>query len=268
MLDSIAPALAVGVDQAAGLRRLFAIRAARMVAFVSGREACGRTALLVRTAIALAEAGQEVVIIDENVDTESVHAVMGIKVRNDLQDLVQGDISIEHLVQPVAPCLSVISAARFVIAPAQKNTEVAERLNIAMKQLQQGCTFILVNCAVRQEQYLSSLALTAPHCVVVTSAQGAAITRAYALIKRLSQTCRLDRFQVAITKARTEQEAQVIFHNMRNTAKAHLNVVLSYLGSTRMEGDGFGKDHLASALQSRLVSPRDRGDELELSAFS
>lgn len=268
MLESIAPALAAGVDQAAGLRRLFGSRKARAVAFASGREACGRTALVVRAATALAEAGQGVVIIDENAGTESVHAALGIKARHDLLDLVQGDLSIEHLVQPVAPCLSVISAARFVAAPTQKNTAVTDRLNVAMKQLQEGCTFILMDCAVRHDQHLSPLALTAPHLVVVTSAQGAAITRAYALIKRLSQAYGREGFYVAITKARTEQEAQVIFHNMRNTAQAHLNVVLNYLGSTRVEGGGFGSDHLAGALQSRFAPAGERGDELELRPFS
>lgn len=268
MLESIAPALAAGFDQAAGLRRLFGTRKARAVAFVSGREACGRTALLVRTATALAEAGQGVVIIDENAGTDSVHAALGIKARHDLLALVQGDISIEHLVQPAAPFLSVISAARFATVPSQISRVAAGRLNTALKQLQEGCTFILVNCVGRHGQYLSPLALTMPYLVVVAAAQGSAITRAYALIKRLSQECGRDGFHVAITKARTEQEAQVIFHNMRNTAHAHLGVALNYLGSTRIEGGQFGSDHLASVLQSRLAPVGDSNDGLELRPFS
>ncbi len=264
MLESISPAFAAGVDQAAGLRRLFGAHKARAVAFVSGREACGRTALLVRTATALAEAGQGVVIIDENAGANNVHAALGIKVRHDLLALVQGDVSIEQLVQPVAPFLSVISAARFAAAPLRTNTVAAERLNAALRQLQDGCTFILVDCVARHDSHLSPLALAMPHLVVVVAAQGAAITRGYALIKHLSQAYGRERFHVAVTKARTEQEAQVIFHNMRNTAHAHLNVALNYLGCKRVEGGGFGSDHLASALQSHLVSVGDHGDELEL----
>lgn len=266
MLESVSPALAAGVDQAAGLRRLFGAHKARAVAFVSGREACGRTALLVRTATALAEAGQGVVIIDENAgaDTDNMHAALGIKVRHDLLALVQGDVSIEQLVQPVAPFLSVISAARFAATPLRTNTVAAERLNAALRQLQDGCTFILVDCVARHDSHLSPLALAMPHLVVVVAAQGAAITRGYALIKHLSQAYGREGFHVVITKARTEQEAKVIFHNMRNTAHAHLNVVLNYLGSTRVEGGGFGSEHLASALQSHLVPVGDHGDELEL----
>lgn len=266
LLEPIASAVAAGVDQAAGLRRLFGAHKARAVAFVSGREARGRTALLARTATALAEAGQGVVIIDETADADSVHAALGIKVhaRHDLLALVQGDASIEQLVQPVAPFLSLISAARLAAAPLRTNTVAAERLNAALRQLQGGCTFILVNCVARHDSHLSPLAMIMPHLVVVVAAQGSAITRGYALIKRLSQTCGRQRFQVAITQARTEQEAQRIFHNMRDTARAHLNVALDYLGSTRLDSEGFGRDHLANALHSHLIPSGDHDGELEL----
>ncbi|MBK6402831.1 MAG: hypothetical protein IPF74_13320 [Rhodocyclaceae bacterium] len=52
-------------DQADGLRRLFGNRAPQVVAFASGREACGRTTLVVQTAAALAAAGHGVVVVDE-----------------------------------------------------------------------------------------------------------------------------------------------------------------------------------------------------------
>lgn len=264
MLESISRASGAEVDQAAGLRRLFGTRKARAVAFISGREACGRTTLLVRTATALAEAGQGVVVIDENAGADNVHAALGIKAQHDLLALVQGDVSIEHLVQPVAPFLSVMSAARFAANPPQTDTVAAKRLNAAFKQLQEGCAFILIDCVARHGQHLSPLALATPHLAVVAAAQGPAITRAYALIKRLSQECGCDGFHVAITNARTEQEAQVIFRNMRNTAHAHLNVALNYLGSTRISGD----DHLAGALQSRLTPVGECGNELGFRPFS
>ena len=83
---------------------------------------------------------------------------------------------------------------------------------------------------------------------VVVAAQSSAITRAYALIKRLAQERGRDGFQVAITRARSDQEAQGIFHNMRLTAREHLGVRLDYLGSARVPT----ADHLADALQTHL----------------
>ncbi|MCX7166909.1 MAG: hypothetical protein NTV11_11615 [Rhodocyclales bacterium] len=253
MLDSISGA---ATDQAAGLRRLFGARAARVVAFVSGREACGRTTLLVRTAAALAEAGQAVVIIDENTGADNVHSAFGMKAKHDLLDLVRDGYPIARLAQPVAARLSVMSAAKFAADVQYVDAPAARRLDAALRQLQEGSSFVLIDCAARNGQHLSPLALATPHMAVVVAAQSSAITRAYALIKRLAQERGRDGFHVAITRARTEQEALAIFHNMRQTAREHLGVRLEYLGSARVPM----ADNLAGALQSRLSPAPEEGD--------
>jgi flagellar biosynthesis protein FlhG len=251
LLDSISGA---ATDQAAGLRRLFGARAARVVAFVSGREACGRTTLLVRTARALAESGQGVVIIDENSGADNAHSALGLKVRDDLLDLVHGGRPIERLLQPAARRLNVMSAARFAAEVHRVEKSAAERLDAALGRLQEGNSFILIDCAARNGQHHSPLALAAPHVAVVVAAQSTAITRAYTLIKHLAHERGCDGFHVAITRARTEQEASAIFHNMRHTAGGHLDVRLDYLGSARVPK----AEHLAAALQSGL-SPTPEG---------
>lgn len=237
------------------MRRLFVTRTARAVAFVSGGEACGRTTLLMRTAAELAKTGEAVVIIDENSGANNVHSVLGMKARHDLLDLVQGGCPLERLVHPVVPLLGVMSAARFAADVRQVDASAAARLDTALRQLQEGSSFVLIDCATRNGRHLSPLALAAPHMVVVVAAQSSAITRAYSLIKRLAQERRRDGFHVAITRAGSEQKAQAIFHNMRHTAREHLGVRLDYLGSARVPT----ADHLAGALHSRLSRNSEDG---------
>lgn len=243
-------------DQAAGLRRLFRSRPARAVAFVSGREACGRTTLLVHTAAALAQAGEAVVIIDENPGADNVHAAFGIKPRHDLLDLVNGTLPIQRLVQPVAPRLSIMAAARFAADVNYIDAAAAALLDPAFRQLQEGSSFVLIDCAAGRGQHISPLALAAPHMAVVVAAQSSAITRAYALIKRLAQERGREGFQIAITRAKSDQEALAIFHNMRHTAREHLGVRLDYLGSARVPT----VDHLATALLSGLSQASQGSD--------
>lgn len=237
------------VDQAAGLRRLFGAQTAQVVAFVSGREACGRTTLLVRTAAALAQAGQGVILIDENSGPHNALSTFGIKARHDLLDLVQSDYPLERVMQSAAPLLNVIAAAKFATELDQVDALAAGRLDAALKRLQEGSAFVLVDCAARNGRHLSPLALAVPHMAVVVAAQSSAITQAYALIKRLAQERGREGFHVAITRARTGQEAQAIFHNMRHTAREHLGVHLDYLGGVRVPAT----EHLADALQGRLL---------------
>lgn len=241
-------------DQAAGLRRLFGARATQVVAFVSGRDACGRTTLLVQTAAALAHAGHGVVIIDENPGPNNVLATFGITSRYDLMDMVRSARSAQQIMRPAAPLVRAVAASRFADELLHVDAASAGYLNEGLRQIQQGASFVMIDCAARRGGHISPLALAARHIAVVVAAQSSAITHAYSLIKRLAREGMRDGFQVVVTRARSEEEAQAIFDNLRRTAKEHLGVRLDYLGSSRVPVT----DHLADALQSRL--PHMAGD--------
>jgi flagellar biosynthesis protein FlhG len=204
----------------------------------------------------LAEAGESVVIVDENPGPDNAHRVFGLKARHDLLDLVQSDLPMQRIVQPVAARLSLLSAAEFVVAQPQIDTATATHLNSAFRQLQEGSSYVLIDCAAGKGQHLSPLALAAPQMAVVVAAQGTAITKAYALVKRLVLERGREGFQVAITRAGSDREALSIFHNMRQTAHEHLGVRLDYLGSARVPS----VDHLADALQGSLSQSTGAGD--------
>jgi len=107
---------------------------------------------------------------------------------------------------------------------------------------------VLIDSALRRGGHLSPLALAARHMTVVLAAQGTAITQSYALIKRIAQERGRDGFQVAITRAKSGEEARAIFENMRRVAREHLGVRLDYLGTALVPVT----DNLAEALQERL----------------
>ena len=242
-----APYHAAG-DQAAGLRRLFGERLPRVIAFVAGREACGRTTLLVQTAAALARVGHGVVIIDENPGPNNVFSAFRKSSRHDLLDLVQGVRSAQQVMQPLAPLVWAVAASRLADELLDPDALSLACLDAGLRQVQQGAAFVLIDCAATRGGQVSALALTARHLAVVVAAQGSAITHAYALIKRLARERGRDDFQVVVTRARSDQEAQAIFDNLKRTAREHLGVRLDYLGGSRVPMT----DHLAEALQNRL----------------
>ncbi len=237
------------LDQAAGLRRLFRTRTGRAVAFVSGREACGRTKLLVQTAAALAQSGESVLVIDENSGDTNVHAAFGLRPGKDLLDAAMGGLAVERLIQPAVAGLGVMSAVRLAVRSSGFDAELAGRLDGALRRLQESHSYVLIDCADHGSQHLSPLALAAPCMAVVVAAQSTAITRAYALIKRLVRESGRNSFQVVITRARSDEESQAIFRNMQLTAKEHLGVRLDYLAGARQPAT----DHIAGSLGTRLL---------------
>jgi flagellar biosynthesis protein FlhG len=244
-------------DQAAGLRRLFGGRAPQVIAFASGRDACGRTTLLVQTSAALAAAGHGVVIVDENQTADNTLAAFGVAARHDLLHAVHGDRTLAQVAVAAAPLIRIVLAARAARELDQHSRgDGVGRLADCLRELQRGAGFILIDTATRRGGHLSPLALAAPHVAVVVAAHSIAITHAYALIKRLAQECGRDGFQIVITRARSREEAQGIFDNMRRVAREHLGVRLEFLGDARVPVN----DHIAEALLSRLPAAADDGD--------
>lgn len=235
-------------DQAAGLRRLFGTRPPQVVAFASGHEACGRTTLVVQTAAALAAAGHGVVVVDENAGPNNAIGAFGLTARYDLMHALHGERSLRQVLLQAAPLVRILPAARAVHELDHLDMARGMQLTACLNELQRGAGFVLIDCAARRGGHLSRLAVSSRHMAVVVAAHGNSITHAYALIKHMAQERGRDGFQIVITRARSNAEAQAIFDNMRRTAREHLGVRLDYLGAANVPVTA----NLADALLARL----------------
>ena len=245
-------------DQASGLRRLFGVPLPQVVAFASGREACGRTTVLVQTAAALAAAGHGVLIIDENAAPNNAISSFGLSARHDFLNALNGERSLRQVMLQAAPLLRILPAARAAreLDHASRLAAAArQRLAACLREIQGDVGFILIDTALRRGGHLSPLALAARHMTVVVTAQSTAITHAYALIKRIAQERGRNDFQVAITRAKSREEARAIFDNMRRVAREHLAVRLDYLGAALVPAI----DNLAEALLQHLPPVGENG---------
>jgi flagellar biosynthesis protein FlhG len=244
-------------DQADGLRRLFGSRAPQVVAFASGREACGRTTLVVQTAAALAAAGHGVVVVDETPAPDNTLAAFGLGGgRHDFFNVVRGDRPLAQIAVNAAPLVRIVPAARAAREFDHLDLNGFQRLAAGLRDIQRGASFVLIDSANRRAGRLSAIAASARHVAVVVAAQGQAITHAYALIKRIAQDYGRDHFQIVVTRARSGDEAQAVFDNMRRVAREHIGVRLDYLGAAAVPVT----EHLAEALLHRLPAIADAAD--------
>ncbi|MDP2170301.1 MAG: hypothetical protein Q8J96_07745 [Rhodocyclaceae bacterium] len=65
---------------------------------------------------------------------------------------------------------------------------------------------------------------------LTVAARDTAVIEAYVTIKRVAHEQRCGCFKIAITHARSANEAQAVFDNMRRVAHEYLGVHLEYLG--------------------------------------
>lgn len=216
-------------DQAAGLRRLFGREPTRVVTFAAGSVGVGKSLLVANLAAALARQGKEVLVLDENV-SDNVASCYGALARHDLLQVIDGQKALAEVVLTVAPGVRVLPGAQAVQRLGTLNRAQQQSLVAAITGMERAADVILVDASLDHPLGFSPLGLAAHDTVVVVAASSAAITDAYALIKKVSLGYSHKRFRIVISKARGREEATAISRNIAELTRTRRLAELDYSG--------------------------------------
>lgn len=217
-------------DQAEGLRRLLLRASARVVTVAAAHTGFGATSLVVNLATALAQAGKDVLVLDENVSHDNVGNMLALKPRYDLLNAVRGDKTWREIMLHTRQGVRVMPIARAIQALPQLSAAERERLLEYLAEASRGADVVLVDAAASEGRNISASLAPEQPLLLVLNTTASAITESYALIKRMTLQDGRQNFEIVVNKARDEQEAQVIFGNVAQVARRHLNVRVDYLG--------------------------------------
>jgi flagellar biosynthesis protein FlhG len=217
-------------DQAAGLRRLLGSPQLRIVSFTAGGRGVGQSTAVANLAASLARVGREVLVIDENAGA-GVAAFFGAFVANDLHQVVSQEVRLDEVLVQVAPGIRVLPAAGLVgqlgaLGECEQRTLVA-----CLAGLLPAADVVLVDTSLDHPLGFSPLGLAAQETVVVVSAEVAAITEAYALIKKVSLGYAHRRFRILLNRVRSEGEALAIHDNMARVSNSRRLARIEYAGA-------------------------------------
>lgn len=213
-------------DQAEGLRRLLVNNQTQVITLVAGKAGVGRSSVLLNLAAALSDAGQDVLVLDENVSPHNVADSLGLVARHDLLDVVQGRCPLQDALLS-GKGYTILPVARLMRALETLTQPEQHKLEKILSEVSVGVDVVLVDAAI--DAVSSSLA-SGVRLLVVMDPTPSGITESYSLIKRLAlENARL-RFEIVVNKVANEQVASLAFGNMEKVAKAKLAARLEYLG--------------------------------------
>jgi flagellar biosynthesis protein FlhG len=221
-------------DQAAGLRRLLGQAEAQggfqVITVMSGRPGAGKTAATVNLAVALAGAGRDVLIIDQNQHGRGAAAALGLTPRYDVMDAMSGRCTLEALLLDGPGTLRVLPLGggfnRLGRLSSADQDWLAQRFN----RLQCGVDVVLVDMEEATDPDALPLGLAASEIMLVLPPGSAALTEAYTLVKRLSHNFGKRQFRLLLNRVAAPEQAQAVARNFARTAKQYLGVSVDYLG--------------------------------------
>lgn len=219
------------VDQAAGLRRMNEPRPVRVIAVTSGKGGVGKTNVSVNLAVAMAEEGQRVMLLDADLGLANVDVMLGLHPEYDLSHVIQGQRTLEEII--------VTGPAGLQIVPASSGTKMMAELTPvehagvirAFSELNSDLDVLIIDTAAGIADSVVSFSRAAQEVIVVVCDEPASITDAYALIKLLSREYGIQRFRVLANMAHSAQEGRELFAKIARVTERYLDVTLDFIGA-------------------------------------
>ncbi len=215
-------------DQAQGLRRLLDRNGLRVVSISAG--AGGTTAAIINLAGALAELGNDVLILDAYPAAQGVAAALGLKARFDFEDVIRRSRNLDEVIVRGPAGIRILPLACGARSLAHLPAPEQQRLLDRCGRPGFPVDTLLVDAAPRGADALAWPGTAVQEVIVIAGSSAAAITAAYASIKRLSNELARREFHVLVGNVASESEARTIFDNMAAVARRYLRASLHFIG--------------------------------------
>jgi flagellar biosynthesis protein FlhG len=219
-------------DQAEGLRRLLAGPKPRIFTFLSATPDEEKSAMLSNLGASLVRAGNQVVVVDARSGSRGICARLELPHVGTLFDVARQQRALNDVIHPMPQGFSVAMLTRGGRRDAEELAEVAKARRLAniFDLMARQADILLVDGELDAADALPLSSLVNGEIVVQVSTGASSIKAAYSIVKRLNAQLGRRPFGVLVTGA-TDQEAQVVYHNMAEASNRYLAVQLSWFGS-------------------------------------
>jgi flagellar biosynthesis protein FlhG len=201
------------------------------LAVTSGKGGVGKTHVSINLAVALAQRGRSVLLLDADLALANVDVMLGLHPTVNLAHVIQGDVELNDVLLD-GPCgIKIVPASSGVSRLADLSPQEQGGLIAAFSSLPWSPEFMVVDTATGIDRTVTRFCHAAHEVIVVLCDEPASLTDTYALIKVLSREQRVRRFQVLCNRVRNEQHGRAVFGTLLAVCDRFLDISLGYFGS-------------------------------------
>lgn len=218
-------------DQAQSLRRMTGAAGVDVIAVTGGKGGVGKTCASINLAVALADEGQRVLLLDADLGLANVDVMLGLHPRYNLSHVLNSECSLEDIVIDGPGGIRIVPAASGRRSMTDLCGAELAGLITAFGALALDFDTLIVDTAAGIANSVVSFAQASQNVVVVVCDEPASITDSYALIKVLSRDYRVDEFQVLTNMTADSEQGKELFAKLARAAERFLDTRLIHFGN-------------------------------------
>ena len=203
----------------------------RVIAVSGGKGGIGKTNISVNLAIALANSGEKVMLLDADLGLANVDVLLGLQPKNNLSHVIEGMCSLDEVLIEGPSGIKIIPASSGTQVMAALTPLAHAGLINAFSDLQDNLTVLVIDVAAGISDSVVTFCRSSQELVMVVCDEPTSITDAYASIKLLSTEHKINKFHILSNMVSSDAEGKRVFDKLMRTTDRFLDVSLEYMGS-------------------------------------
>ena len=225
-------------DQAATLRELMKNKAetpaknrTRIITIASGKGGVGKTNISTNLAIAYAQAGKRVILMDADLGLANVNVVLGVIPKYNLYHLIRKQKTMKDIIMDTNYGIQIVAGASGFAKIANLTDEERQNFVNEISELSSADVVIIDTSAGVSNNVLAFIS-AADEVLIVTTPEPTAITDAYGIIKIIATE--IDNLnlglKLVVNRVKSVVEGKKVAERVINIAGQFLNLKVDYLG--------------------------------------
>jgi len=204
----------------------------RTLVVTSGRGGVGKSNLAANLAVALAQRGARVVLVDADLASANLDLLLGVHPRFDLSHVLAGEKSVDEVVVRGPSGVTLVPAAAGQPDLAELDDYRRELLLRSLSVVDEDADLILVDTASGMNRQTLELCRAAHDLIVVATPEMTSFSEAYGLIKTLQREGALTRApRLVVNMATSDDEAGEATQRMQLFARHFLRLEVEAVGT-------------------------------------
>jgi flagellar biosynthesis protein FlhG len=202
----------------------------RTVAVVSGKGGVGKSNVVANLAVAMADLGASVLVLDADLGQANLDVLLGVHPRADLLSVLRGECALEDIVIEGPAGVRLVPAGSGDPLLADVDDLRRERLFREIGALAADADVVLIDTASGTSRQVAGFALAARELVLVTTPEPTAYADSYGLLKVLARQGLSTEPGVLVNLSSSVEDAEEVAHRLASVARRFLKVNLHSLG--------------------------------------
>ncbi|NSW82428.1 MAG: MinD/ParA family protein [Syntrophothermus sp.] len=202
----------------------------RVVVVTSGKGGVGKTNLALNLALALAESGLRIVLLDADMGLANVDIILGLAPKYNLYHVIRGEKGIKEIILH-GPCgLEIIPGGSGIQELANLPEEALQAVIRDLGRLDGEYDLMIIDTGAGISNSVLSYVTAADDIVVVTTPEPTSLTDAYGIIKAASNRRARGAVYIVVNRVETETEGILVAQKLISVGERFLGVEMKLLG--------------------------------------